>query len=217
MEGCGVQPSKEQDIRGRMSKSKQVLQVGLLTLAFGLATVFGYGLWRGRSHEEKAGPPADAQPDQAEMKLTDMEYTEMQQGRQLWTLTATEADYFQSEQKTTLKNVKLTLYLADNRKVLLESMQGSLYAGSKNIELWDSVKAQMPDGYEVTTERAAYEHQAQTIGSRDEIRLKGPDVEIKGRQWQYHIKSQQGSMEGGVEATLSVALPVSPSPSPHKP
>lgn len=192
-----------------MSKSKRVLQVGLLILALGLATIFGYGLWRGRSHEQAAGP-ADAPSTTAEMKLTDMEYTEMQQGRQLWTLTASEADYFQSEQKTALKNVKLTLYLADNRRVFLESVQGSLYAGSKNIELWDSVKAQLPDGYEVTTERAVYEHQAQTIGSREEICLKGPDVEIKGRQWQYHIKNLQGSMEGGVEATLSISLPVSP-------
>ncbi len=190
-----------------MKTSKRLVQGALLALALGLTLVFIAGLWRGKGPQQEQPALKELSDTQAEMKLTDMEYMEMQEGRHLWTLSAAEADYFQDEQKTLLKTVRLTLFLADGRKISLESDQGMLYAGTKNIELWDSVSAELPEGYRLTTDRAAYNHERQAIGSPSEISLHGPDVDMTGKNWEYLIQEHRGSVTAGVKASIQLAPP----------
>jgi len=188
-----------------MKKSRRLFQWALLAVALGLTVVFIAGLWRGKSPQGERPALEESAESQAEMKLTDMEYVEIQEGRHLWTLRADEADYFQDQQKTLLKRVRLTLFLADGREVFLESDQGMLYAGTKDIELWDSVSARLPEGYRLATDRAAYHHQGQTIASSSGIHLTGPDVDLKGKEWEYRIQENRGTVAGGVKASI---LPV---------
>ncbi len=190
-----------------MKKSRRVFQVALLAVALGVTVIFAAGLWRGKSPQGERPTLGESADSHGEMKLTDMEYMEMQDGRHLWTLKADEADYFQQEQKTLLKRVRLILFLADGREIFLESDQGMLYAGTKNIELWDSVQARLPEGYRVTTDRATYHHELQTIGSSSGIHLTGPDVDLKGKNWEYRIEEHRGSVTAGVSASI---LPLRP-------
>ncbi len=193
-----------------MNHSKKWLKGALLAVALGLTIVFLMGLWQGKTVHKPQTPLDRTVDSQAEMKLTDMEYMEMQDGRHMWTLNAAEADYFQDEQKSLLKNVRLILFLADGREILLESDWGMLYAGTKDIELWSSVKARLPEGYRLSTDRAEYDHVKQTIGSLSEIHLSGPDLKMKGKDWEYHIQEHRGTVSAGVEASLLFVHPGTP-------
>ncbi len=193
-----------------MNHSKKWLKGVLLAVALGLTVVFFVGLWRGKTTHRPQTSPERSMGSEAEMKLTDMEYMEMQDGRHMWTLNAAEADYFQDEQKSLLKGVHLVLFLADGREILLESDWGMLYAGTKNIELWGSVKAHLPEGYRLVTDRAEYDHEEQTIGSASEIHLSGPDLQMVGKDWEYRIQEHRGTVSEGVKATLLLAHPHSP-------
>ncbi|NLI81741.1 MAG: LPS export ABC transporter periplasmic protein LptC [Deltaproteobacteria bacterium] len=138
------------------------------------------------------------------MKLTDMEYTEMQEGRKFWTLKASEAKYFQSEQKSLLSSVRLTFYLQEGEEIRLESNEGSLHAGTKNIELWNAVRVMLPRGYRLATERAFYEHGKQSIHSDVKVELDGPDVLLRGNRWEYRIPEHRAILDGGVRASLTL-------------
>lgn len=189
-----------------MALSRRFAKGAIAAVVLGLIAVLAFGVWRGRTQQSKQlAPPGEA--SEPEMKLTDMDYTEMQGGRRLWTIKASEATYFQTEQKTALKSVLLTFFLTNGDEVHLESKNGILYAGSKNIELWDSVHAMLPQGYELFTDRAFYEHAHQTISSQTGIRLTGSDLELEGECWQYRITEQTAVLEGGVKASLAFALP----------
>ncbi len=193
-----------------MNHSKKWLKGVLLAVALGLTIVFLMGLWRGKTAHKPQTPLNRSMDSEAEMKLTDMEYMEMQDGRHMWTLNAAEADYFQEEQKSLLKEVRLILFLADGREILLESDWGMLHAGSKDIELWNSVTARLPEGYRLMTDRAEYDHEQQAISSSSEIYLSGPDLQMKGKDWEYRIQEHRGSVKAGVEASFSLAHPGKP-------
>ena len=182
--------------------TRKLAQVIVLAIAVGLTAVLVMGIWKGKGQKEQV-VTAPSETPEPEMKLTDMDYTEMQEGRRLWTLKASEARYFQDEQKTLLTSVVLTFFMEDGKEVHLESRQGILYAGTKNIELWDSVHAEISGGYALSTERAFYEHKVKKISSETLISVSGPDLQLEGQHWEYRIPEHMGIVEGGVKATLT--------------
>jgi LPS export ABC transporter protein LptC len=186
--------------------SRKLLRGIALTFALGLTIVLMVGVWKGRNQKEQQAVGQTADKSEAEMTLKDMEYTELQEGKRLWTIRAAEAKYFQEEQKTVLSTVRIAFFLESGDEIQLESQQGLLYAKTKNIELWDAVHATLPRGYWLSTDRAFYDHEKNTISSESLIRLEGPDVQLEGKRWVYGIPDRKAVLEGGVSGVL-VFLP----------
>jgi LPS export ABC transporter protein LptC len=173
----------------------------LLTFILALTVLLGVGIWRGRERQEQQSAPLNSSFE-ADMKLTDMEYTEMELGQRLWTIRASEARFFEKEQRTLLSAVRLVFYLKDGNEVHLASKEGILYAGTKDIELWGDLRASTPQGYELASERAFYRHSEQTISSETPVRVSGADLKLSGKRWWYLISEQKACIEGQVAASL---------------
>jgi LPS export ABC transporter protein LptC len=184
-----------------MMVSKKLLQSLALAVALGLTLVFIFGVWKGRTQKELQGVQTTDKSD-AEMKLSDMEFTELQEGKRLWTIRAAEAKYFQEEQKTLLTEVHITFFLENGEEIQLTSQEGALHPGTKNIELWNAVQAVLPRGYRLSTERVFYDHQKQTLASDTQVKLAGPDVQLEGKVWEYRISENKAVVEGGVQGEL---------------
>lgn len=186
-----------------MKLFKRSMQVLVLAVALSASAVLLMGIWRGKAQkEQQMTTVTDA--SEAEMKLTDMEYTEMQKGRRIWNLKAAEAKYFQDDQKTALSRVELVFFLENGEEIHLQSQHGILYAGSKDIELWGQVHAAFPQEYELTTEKAHYRHADNEISSDASIVVTGPDMKLAGMKWRYAIPERRAFLEGQIQATLIV-------------
>jgi LPS export ABC transporter protein LptC len=193
-----------------MMVPRKVIQGIALAFALGLTIVLVVAVWKGKTQKELQAVGTTERND-AEMRLKDMEYTELQEGKRLWTLRAAEAKYFHEEQKTLLSSVHVSFFLEGGEEVRLKSQEGALYAGSKNMEMWDSVEAVLPRGYQLFTERAFYDFQKKTISSNTIIKLTGPDVQLEGKLWEYRIPENKALVEGGVQGTLAF-LPANAKP-----
>ncbi|HYA40245.1 MAG TPA: LPS export ABC transporter periplasmic protein LptC [Syntrophobacteraceae bacterium] len=185
-----------------MSLKGKLAQYFIILIVAALSLVLAAGIWRGKSRpvqQEAQNAPA---PD-AEMKLHDMEFTEMQDGKRFWTLCASEASYFQDQQKTRLLAVRLTLYLdKTNEQVQLDSDEGVMHAGTKDIELRGNIRVTLPRDYVVTTQRAHYTHGNRVVESDDPIHMSGPGLELNGKRWQYKIADHVAKVDGEVTASL---------------
>ncbi len=169
---------------------RKFAQIIILLIVGGLVLVLAGGLLKGKSVKKSMEAP---QPEsaQSEMKLTDIEFTEMEKGKQFWTLRASEAIYFHDRQITKLKSVHLTFHLEnDEGEVILESNEGVLHAGTKNIELRNNVRATLPRGYVLLTDSADYDHLRRKVSSESSIRVFGPGGEVNGNKWDYEIGSR---------------------------
>jgi LPS export ABC transporter protein LptC len=186
--------------------SRKLFQGMALVFVLGLTSMLVVGVWQGGSQKEQQAAVQTTDKSDAEMTLKDMEYTELQEGKRLWTIHAAEAKYFPDGQKTVLSSVRIAFFLESGDEVQLESREGLLHAETKDIELWDAVHAVLPRGYQLFTERARYDHQKQTISSQVLIRLEGPDVRLEGARWEYRVPDHRAVIEGGVKGVL-VFLP----------
>jgi LPS export ABC transporter protein LptC len=181
---------------------RKTAQTLIVLIIVGLSLALAAGIWRGRSQKGKDAETQQTSATDGEMKLTDMEFTEMQQGKRFWTLRASEAKYFQDKQRTALKTVHLTFHLDKGQEILVDSKEGTMYAGTKNIELRDSVKATLPDGYVMTMEKAFYDHTKKLVSADVPIHVSGPGVELEGNTWEYKIPDHVALLSGGVKASL---------------
>jgi LPS export ABC transporter protein LptC len=185
-----------------VSSKGKLAQVFIIMVIAALSLVLAAGIWKGRLRPVQQEVQHDPASD-GEMKLKDMEFTEMQDGKRYWTLHANEANYFQDEQKTLLQVVRLILYLdKTNEQIYLESDEGILYAGTKDIDLKGNIRVMMPREYVVTTQTAHYNHGARIVQSDDHIHISGPGLELDGNRWKYKIADHVADVYGEVKASL---------------
>src|SRR5208283_2905555 len=129
----------------------------------------------------------------------------MQEGKRYWTLCASEAKYFQDEQKTLLQTVHLTLYLdKTGEEIHLKSRDGVLHAGTKDIDLSGNIRVALPREYVLTTETAHYTNSDRIIKSDDPVHISGPGLELDGDRWKYRIADHVAKIDGKVTASLVV-------------
>jgi len=181
---------------------RRIVQTLVALFIVGLSLALLAGMWRGKPQKAREDAAEETKTSDAEMKLTDMEFTEMQQGKKFWTLHAAEAKYFQEQQRTALKTVHLTFHLEKDGEIQVESKEGTMFAGSKNIELQDSVRAILPNGYVMTMEKAFYDHDKNLVFADVPIHISGPGVECDGNSWEYKIPDHVALLNGGVKASL---------------
>ncbi|MEM5789863.1 MAG: LPS export ABC transporter periplasmic protein LptC [Syntrophobacteraceae bacterium] len=182
-----------------MAISRKIAQGLIILVVTVLGLVLAAGVWKGKGPGMEAPDPTVSE---SEMKLTDIEFTEMEQGKRFWTLRASEATYSQTDQLTFLKTVHMTFYMEDNEEIHLQSQEGTYNTGTKDVQLSRAVRAELPRGYVVTTERVDYDHKLRTISSNDGIQLSGPGATFEGKHWNYRIKERIGSATGGVTVSL---------------
>lgn len=187
-----------------ISKGK-IAQFFVITVIVALVLVLAAGIWRGKSRQNQQDAQ-QASPVDAEMKLTDMEFTEMQEGKRFWTLCASEAKYFQDQQKTLLQAVRLTLYLEKTgEEIHLESREGVLHSETKDIDLSGDIHVELPREYVLTTEKAHYTHSSRIVESDDPVHISGPGLELDGNTWKYSIADHVAKVNGKVTASLIVS------------
>jgi LPS export ABC transporter protein LptC len=182
---------------GFASTRKWIVMALGLGLIVALITFYGKGR-QSALRVEKA--PMVESP--GEMMLTNIEFTEIEQEKRKWTLKATQARYFQEEQKTELEDVYLVLYMRSGDIVELRSESGILHAGSKDIELVGSVHAWIAQSYQVNTDYAYYNHKEKKVYSDSSVHVEGPELILDGGPWHFMVDQQQGTVDGGVKARL---------------
>lgn len=201
--GCstGEEPRGHGERPTMISRGK-LAQVFILLIIVTISVILAAGIWR-----KKAQPVAEKTKHAAstgeEMKLKDMKFTEMQEGKKYWTLNASEAKYFQDDQKTLLQNVHLIFYLDKaGGELQLTSNQGVLYAGTKNIDLQGDIRVKLPRDYVVTMQTAHYSHGRKIVDSKDPVHLSGPGLTLDGGRWEYRIDDHIAEVAGKVSASL---------------
>ena len=186
-----------------MSSKGKLAQFFIVVVIVGLSLVLAAGIWKGKSRQVPQEVQQES-PADAEMKLTDMEFTEMQEGKRFWTLRASEAKYFQDQQKTLLQAVRLTFYTEEGEEIHVQSREGVLHTETKDIELMGDVRAELPNEYVATMKTANYSHTEGIVKSEDPVHVSGPGLELDGNRWTYKMADHVAKVNGNVVVSLVV-------------
>ena len=132
-------------------------------------------------------------PEDIDLALEDLHYTQTEDGRRRWTLDADKAEYQRDNSLAKLEAVKLLLYDAGQfGDLTLQADQGQLAQETSQVDVWGNVILTTGRGDQLFTERLHYDDQVRQLSTEDPVRLLSSQIELTGIGLQIDI--DQGRM-----------------------
>ena len=171
-----------------MFNLRHLLALLILISIVGLTTV----IYR---HLQQQGPEEilSMLPENIDLALEDLHYTQNENGQRRWTLDADTAEYQRDSSLAKLEAVRLQFYRAGEfGDINLRADQGQLAQDTRQVDLWGNVILQTERGEHLFTEKLHYDDQIRQLSTEDPIRLLSPQLELTGTGLQVDI--DQGRM-----------------------
>lgn len=132
-------------------------------------------------------------PEDIDLALEDLHYTQNEDGQRRWTLDADTAEYQRDSSLAKLEAVKLLFYATGQfGDINLRADKGQLAQDTRQIDLWGNVILKTERGDQLFTERLHYDDPIRQLSTEDPIRLLSPQLELTGTGLQVDI--DQGRM-----------------------
>lgn len=153
----------------------------ILALVILLAVVLlSLVVWR---HVRQMSPQEilKALPQDIDLALDTLNYTETQDGRKRWTLVAERAEYLRSSNLVRLNPVQLTFYDAGAfGDLTLTAAHGELQEDARQVDIWGDVVIVGEGGERLQTESLRYEDQRRQLTTAAPIHYQSSRMELTG-------------------------------------
>ena len=171
-----------------MSNFRRFLAL-LILISIAILTTVIYRHLQQRSPEEILS----LLPENIDLALEDLHYTQNEDGQRRWTLDADTAEYQRDSSVAKLETVRLLFYKAGEfGDINLQSERGQLTQETRQVDVWGNVVLKTERGEQLFTERLHYDDQSRQLSTAEPIRFLSPQLELTGTGLQIDI--DQGHM-----------------------
>ncbi len=140
--------------------------------------------------------------DGANLSLGKIRQTATRDGRKEWSLEANSAHYIENDNKAVLKELFITYFLENERKVFLNADRGVLNTATNDIEFSGNVVVKNED-YRLRTNRLNYRHQQRLIFTDDPVKILGNGSEMTADSLRYDLNAEKVVLTGNVAAAIA--------------
>jgi LPS export ABC transporter protein LptC len=166
-----------------MLNLKRLLLLAILFSVIVLSLV----IWR---HLEQQRPEEviELLPDNIDLALKNLHYTQNEEGRRRWTLDADRAEYLRDSSQAKLASVSLLYYQAGSfGDVTLKANHGQFDQVSRQLDVWGNVLVATEREEKLYTEHLHYDDQQRRLSNKDPFRFVSPQLELTGTGLQIDI------------------------------
>ena len=183
-----------------MARKLRHLILAALIVSLGVGAA--YFVLRGQllSHPERLLEEAARRVD---ISLNDIDYTQLNDGRKEWTLTADRVTYVAEDDLFSLQKVNLVIYHSSGRRIQVTGREGAYCRKEGWINIKGQARIQTDEGYSLQAEAFTYRVEAQELSSTDEIVFTGPGLEVTGRGLRFDLAAWKAIVLEDVTTVLS--------------
>ncbi len=181
-----------------MFNLRRVLAVAIIISVVVLTTVI-------YQHLQHQNPEdiLDLLPDNIDLALQDLHYTQSEDGKKSWTLDASKAEYLRDSSLVKLDTVKLKFYNAgDFGEVEVKADNGELLQDTNQIDIWGDVVITTALGEQMFTERLHYDDSVKKITTAEDVRFVTSQVDMSGKGMEVDIDAGRFLLKKQVHAIL---------------
>lgn len=182
-----------------MFNLKRLLLFAILVSVIVLSSV----IWR---HLDQQSPEEiiELLPDNIDLALENLHYTQNEEGRRRWTLDAERAEYLRDSNQAKLESVSLLYYQAGSfGDVTLKAHHGQFDQESRQLDVWGSVLVATEREEKLYTERLHYDDQQRRLSNKEPFRWVSPQLELTGTGLQIDIDQGRLLVKRDVWALLT--------------
>jgi len=127
-------------------------------------------------------------PEDIDLALNDLHYTQNEEGQRRWTLDADKAEYQRGSSLAKLDAVKLLFYSTEEYgNINLRANQGELMQETRQVDVWGNVILKTERGEQLLTERLHYDDLNHQLTTDDPIKFLSSQLELTGTGLQIDI------------------------------
>ncbi len=159
-----------------MVKLKRILAALILVSVVAL----GWAIWR---HAAQRAPEEliELLPENVDLALANLHYTQNENGRRRWTLDADSAEYLKDNQSVELKQVAFLYHQAAAAgEIELTAEFGRFDQNTRELDVWGDVVVTTARDERLTTERLHYDDRTQLLSTDDAFRFTSPQLDVSG-------------------------------------
>lgn len=198
----------------RRNRARGALIAGVTVALVGLGFVLGRTMAQRREASEGTAPPLRADVSQ---RISDFRRVKVKDGRQVWELTAREAEYFEDQGNVLVTEPQVSFFGADGQNIEVKGRQGRIFVSGNNIdkiELSGGIEVHVGE-YLVRTEEAIYVQAQDAIVSAGRVRVDGGALSLDGKGLLVELARQKLTLLKGVTTTVrgsDASAPTAPAP-----
>ena len=149
-----------------------------------------------------ARAPEEVPPTQADYRIKEVRLQELGSANSRWRLVADQADIFEREGKTLMRNVKITIE-EPTRTWTVTGEEGDLIDATKDVEIRKNVVLVSSDGVRLETQILRWEAKDRRVWTTDPVTIYRDGAIIKGRGLDAWISDERTQVKGRLRATFS--------------
>jgi LPS export ABC transporter protein LptC len=179
-----------------MRRMSTVFLLCFVALAVGLGGVIA---WKVRAR--RPPPAADVAP-RADYRIREIHISETLGGSLRWTLDAAQAEVFDQEQRTEMRQVAIRLF-ADRGEWHVTAARGVLDNARRDVALRGDVVVTSSDGLRMTTDTLRWRHQDKQLETRDAVEIRREGTTITGQGLEVRMEEQRAVLGKPVRVTIT--------------
>lgn len=147
----------------------------------------------------------EALPEDVDLALKKVDYTETRGDEKLWTLSADSVDHISGQQETFIENVRMVFFSkGEFGDITLTARKGHWFLQEGRIDLQGDVVAQSSNGFSLYTQRLVYMKENDLISTDLPVRLVNQDMELTGTGLRMPVKNQHLELLSDVKGKFHV-------------
>lgn len=177
---------------------RRLSTVFLLTFLALLVTLGGTIALRGRTRP----PEPVAAPPEADYRIKEIHIHETLEGNLRWRLDADQAEVFEKEKQTVMRQVTVTVFSKD-QVWTARGDEGVLENESRDVTLRGNVVVTSNDGLELTAPHLRWENAARRLSTAGAVTIRRPGTTITGRGLEVEMATQRAVLAGRVRVVVT--------------
>ena len=149
----------------------------------------------------RAPEPEDTPPSQADYRIREVRLQELG-GASRWRLVADQAEVFQGQGKTLMRNVRITIE-EPSRTWTVTGDEGDLIDATKDVEIRKNVVLVSSDGIRLETDTLRWEAKERRVWTTDPVTIFREGAIVRGRGLDAWMADERTQVKGRLRATFS--------------
>ena len=181
------------------NKIRQLLALSIVLAGVSLAVAVFLKVDKGA----RSAKPVPRLPENVDMSLQEVHFTETKDGVKKWDLTADRADYDKGKEVAHLTRIRLVVP-GDRATgaITLTSERADYNMATRDVQLFGNVAAKSASGMQFTTDQAVFEADAAVIRATGPVRYSDGSMKVEGSGMQFSTATRNLQISRDVTASI---------------
>ncbi len=183
----------------KLGRRKWVCAIGFG--AFGALLILAAYLFFGPGKGAES-PVLKIMPDNVDFQVKDVHFTEVGDPNASWDIKADVARYMKKENMAVFEKVRITMIRRNGRTFTMSGDSGKVNTETKDAEVYGNVILTSDRGDRITTDKVFYSGKEKKAYTEDEVVLRRPGLDLKGKGMVFYVDEQHVKLLSGVKAVI---------------